>query len=160
MARGRKPLAPSVHKAKGSYVKNPQRENKDAPELDGKAPPMPKWFSDDEKTMWRQLVADMKSMGILSSDQRQVMIAYCTAYAGWMMAKRQFDECGGIITDSRGEPKRHPAGTDMHKHRETMNKLIPEFGLTPASRGKLVSMNPKQDENPFGGLLAKLQSRN
>ena len=77
-----------------------------------------------------------------------------------MMAKRQFDECGGIITDSRGEPKRHPAGTDMHKHREAMNKLIPEFGLTPASRGKLVSMNPKQDDNPFGGLLAKLQSRN
>lgn len=160
MARGRKPLAPSVHKAQGSYVKNPQRENKDAPKLDGKAPAMPKWFSDEEKIIWRELLKDMKSMGILSSDQRQVMIAYCTAYAGWQMAKRQFDECGGIITDSRGEPKRHPAGTDMHKHRESLNKLLSEMGLTPASRGKLVSMNLKEDDNPIAGLLAKLQSRN
>ena len=160
MARGRKPLAPEVHKAKGSYKKDPQRENKHAPKADGKEPTMPDWFSDLEVEMWKELVAYLRQMGVLSSENKELMIAYCTAYAGWQVARKEFVACGGLITDAKGEPKRHPAGTDMHKFRETMNKLLPEFGLTPSSRGKLVSMNPTEDESPFAGLLERLSGRN
>jgi len=160
MPRGRKRLSQEVHRANGSYRKNPNRENTSEPKLDGLTPEMPDWFGDDETQMWDQLTADLRSLGIMSSDLREILIAYCTSYAGWKLAREEVMKTGGLLTNEKGEPKRHPAAADMHKHRDTMNKLLPEFGLTPASRSRLVSMNVDKDENPFAGLLDKLQSRN
>ena len=39
-----------------------------------------------------------------------------------------------------------------------MNRLRPEFGLTPASRSKLVSMKGDEEENPMDHLVARLTS--
>jgi P27 family predicted phage terminase small subunit len=63
------------------------------------------------------------------------------------------------VIDNQGNVRRHPVATDMHKFREQMNKIIPEFGLSPSSRSRLVSLKQDEEKNPFGELLNKLQDR-
>lgn len=156
MARPR--LAPEIHKLQGTYSHDPQRENKNAPKANGKCPSPPDYFDDDELTKWHELVDDLSTMGIMSSDCREQMIAYCTAYSGYMKCRRLIAKDGMTIKSLREGSKRNPVMTDLHKFLEQMNRLRPEFGLTPASRSKLVSMKPDEEENPMDHLVARLTS--
>lgn len=159
MARGRKPLAPEVHEHNGSYRKNPNRENKERPVIDGERPDAPEWFNELELEVWHALCADLEQKGVQDTSNRELLIAYCTAYAGWFECRRMVMENAYTMIDNHGNVKRHPVATDMHKFREQLNKLIPEFGLSPSSRSRLVSLKQDEDKNPFGELLQKLQDR-
>lgn len=155
MARPR--LAPEIHKLQGTYSHDPQRENKNAPKANGRCPDAPDYFDDDELQKWHELTDDLQTMGIMSSDCREQMIAYCTAYAGYMQCRREVEK-EGMVIDSKDGSKRNPRMTDLHKFLEQMNRLRPEFGLTPASRSKLVSMKSDEEENPMEHLVARLTS--
>ncbi|HUS39555.1 MAG TPA: P27 family phage terminase small subunit, partial [Pirellulales bacterium] len=91
----------------------------------------------------------------MSSELREMLVSYCAAYGAWMDARRQIATEGQLV-----DGKRHPLSTDLHKHRDTMNRLLPEFGLTPASRSKLVSMKDDSKDNPFGMLLERMSGTN
>jgi P27 family predicted phage terminase small subunit len=159
MGRGRKPLAPEVHEHNGSYRKNPNRENKERPVIDGLSPEPPEWFGDLELEVWHALCADLEQKGIQDTSNRELLVAYCTAYVGWFECRKMVTENAYTVMDSQGNVRRHPVATDMHKFREQMNKIIPEFGLSPSSRSRLVSLKQDEDKNPFGELLNKLQER-
>jgi len=150
MARGRKKTAPEILKMQGSYIKHPERENKLAPVANGEDPVMPVYFTDDEQQKWNELLEDMRKNGILSSDLREIMIAYCTAYGGWMKARRMVEKLGVVLVtkgEDGAEIKRNPFSVELHKYREEMNKLLPELGLTPSARSKMVAnLPPEEDE--------------
>jgi P27 family predicted phage terminase small subunit len=155
MTKGRKKTAPEILKMQGSYAKNPQRENKSAPKADGQEPEMPHYLNDDEKLKWGQLLQDMKQNGICSSDLREIMIAYCTAYGGWMQARKAVQKTGIVLvqkTDDGIDAKRNPFSVELHKYREEMNKLLPELGLTPSARARMVA-NVPQEEDAFASWL-------
>jgi len=161
MVRGRKALAMEVKQATGAFTKNPQRKNKTAPVADGESPEMPDWFCDDAKAKWAELIGDLKRNGVLSRDTREILIAYCTAYAHWLEARRSVANTGLAIEgfDKAGNQviARNAYVAEMHKFREQMNKLLPEFGLTPASRQKLTSMNLDDDkEDPFAKIMERM----
>jgi P27 family predicted phage terminase small subunit len=161
MARGRKPLAAEVKHATGAFRKNPKRQNKAAPKADGLSPEMPDWFGEVETQKWNELSADLKTNGVLSSDTREILIAYCTAYAKWMNARQKVEETGLAIegVDKEGNltiTKNSYVG-EMHKFREQLNKLLPELGLTPASRQKLTSLKlDDKKEDPFAKIMARM----
>jgi P27 family predicted phage terminase small subunit len=160
MTKGRKKTAPEILKLSGSYIKNPQRENKAAPKADGEEPEMPDYFSEDEKFKWGQLLEDMKRNGICSSDLREIMIAYCTAYGGWMLARKAVLKTGIVLvqkTDDGIDAKRNPFSVELHKYREEMNRLLPELGLTPSARAKMVA-NVPPEEDEFAQWLARSTS--
>lgn len=156
MVRGRKPLAPEVHEMSGAYLKNPNRKNHNAPKLDPNEPAMPEYFDEDETLMWMQLCEDLKNSGLLSASFREIMVAYCAAYGGWIKAKRSVAKSGMVLVtkdkDGTVQARRNPFSVELHKYRDEMTKLIPEFGLTPASRSKLVSMK-EEEESPFSEYL-------
>ena len=156
---GRKPLAQEVKRKSGTYRLNPNRENKSAPTSDGKEPDMPDWFNEDETLKWLELAEDLSTSGVLSKDCRELMIAYCTAFGGWMKARRAVEATGIALVqkeeDGSTKIKSNPFCIQLHKYRDTMNRLLPEFGLTPSSRGKLKSMNTSEDSDPFGILSAR-----
>lgn len=161
MARGRKPLAQEVKDRSGAYAKNPQRKNKTAPSADGQSPKMPRWLGKHAKEKWKELVADLKSNGVLSTDTREIMIAYCTAYEHWRQAREAVAENGLAIVafDKEGNRQivRNAYVAEMHKFREQMNKLLPEFGLTPASRQKLTSLKiDDKTEDPFARIMERM----
>jgi P27 family predicted phage terminase small subunit len=162
MARGRKPIAAEVHKANGTYRIHPERQNKAAPVADGNDPEMPDDFEEHERRKWKELCNDLRKNGVLSSDNREILISYCTAYAGWMKA-RQLIKTTGIVLVEKGKDgkrtiSRNPISVELHKYREEMNRLLPELGLTPASRQKLTSLKLDDDnaDDPFAGLMERM----
>jgi P27 family predicted phage terminase small subunit len=47
--------------------------------------------------------------------------------------------------------------TEMSKFRDQMNRLLPELGLTPASRQKLTSITPDDAaDDPFASIMARM----
>jgi P27 family predicted phage terminase small subunit len=161
MARGRKPIADEIKRATGAYKKDPQRENKSAPVADGKSPSIPSWFGKYEKAKWKELVADLTRNGVISTDTREILIAYCTAYAHWMEARAKVAETGlaleGIDKGGNVQITRNTYVTEMSKFRDQMNKLLPELGLTPASRQKLSSLKLEDDkDDPFASIMERM----
>lgn len=154
---GRPRIAQEIHERNGSYAINPNRQNKQAPKADGKEPEMPEYFGEDECRKWIELVEDLRRNGILSRDTREILIAYCTAYGGWMKARRAVEQSGLVLAsrDEDGNPsfKRNPFCVELHKYRDEMNGLLTEFGLTPASRQRCVSF-AEQESDPFHEWLA------
>lgn len=158
---GRKPLAAEVKKSTGAYRKNPQRENKSAPTADGQLPEMPDWFGDLERSKWDELVSDLSRNGVISTDTREILIAYCTAYAMWREARAKVLDTGLAIEgfDKGGNVQitRNTYVTEMSKFRDQMNRLLPELGLTPASRQKLTSLSLDEDtDDPFADIMARM----
>lgn len=162
MTRGRKPLAAEHKEATGAYRIHPERRNKDAPKADGDQPEMPLDFGPHESQKWGELCKDLKKNGVLSSDNREILIAYCTAYAGWMRCRELIRKTDVVIItkDKNGKSGigRNPVSVELHKYREEMNRLLPELGLTPASRQKLTSLKLDDDkaDDPFAGLMERM----
>lgn len=145
--RGVKPQAPEVQKAKGAYRKNPQRENKEAPQANGGEPAKPADLDEKAGEKWDQLCDDLRSMGVLSSELGDTLTAYCTSYSEWVKARAIVAELGMLVETGSGSVKRNPALLDVHKFRDQMNRMLPELGLTPSSRGRLVSIKPQADDH-------------
>ena len=163
MVKGRKPIAAEIKERQGSFRNDPGRRKPDAPGADGLPPEMPEYFNDDECRKWMELEDDLNRNGILSTDCREIMIAYCTAYGGWMRARRSIEKTGIVLKmhDKNGQQyyKRNPFSVELHKYRDEMNRLLPEFGLTPASRQKLVSFK-EEEVNPVLELMGRYQGQN
>jgi P27 family predicted phage terminase small subunit len=161
MGKGRKPIAAEIKRATGAYSKNPQRENKSAPTADGNDPDMPDWFEGLEREKWSELVSDLRRNGVISSDTREILIAYCTAYRYWREARIKVATTGLAIEgfDKQGNVQitRNTYVTEMSKFRDQMNRLLPELGLTPASRQKLTAITADDEkENPFASIMARM----
>lgn len=139
---------------------HPERLNKSAPSADGLQPQMPDDFSDDEKRKWAELVAVLDGNGVLSSDTAEILTAYCTAYGGWMEARRKVRQTGIVLVtkgdDGKPDIRRNPFSVELHKYREEMNRLLPELGLTPASRQKLVMNKLEEEDDPFKFILNRM----
>ena len=160
MTKGRKRIAPEIQEANGAYRVHPGRRNKHAPKVDGLRPSMPEDFDEYETKKWNQLCNILEGNRILSTDLVEIITAYCTAYGGWMRARVAVRKTG-IVLISKGEVgneyKRNPFSVELHKYREQMNKLLPELGLTPASRGKVSSTDGEdQGDDAFASIMKRM----
>lgn len=113
------------------------------------------------KAKWKELTGDLKRNGVLSTDTREMLVSYCTIYAKWIEARKKVEETGLAIesVDKMGQLviSKNPYVAEMHKFRDQLNKLLPEFGLTPASRQKLKSMNlDEKKEDPFAKIMERM----
>jgi P27 family predicted phage terminase small subunit len=162
MARGRRPIAAEIKEITGAYRRNPQRKNAAAPVCDGLTPAMPHWFGPLEVEKWNELCGDLGRLKVLASDTREILVAYCTAYRRWREARDKVDATGLAILEEGKDGqtiwKRNPFVTEEQKYREHMNRLLPELGLTPASRQKLTSLKLDDDkaDDPFAGLMERM----
>jgi P27 family predicted phage terminase small subunit len=163
MGKGRKPISAEIKELTGAYRKNPQRKNDAAPTADGSEPEMPEWFGELETEKWLELCDDLGRLGVLSSDNREILVAYCTAYARWREAREKVNETGlavwEIDKDGNSKLKKNPYVAEEQKYREHMNRLLPEFGLTPASRQKLKSLKTDDDKDDSFSMLMERMGR-
>ncbi len=122
---------------------------------------MPNWLCRVAKAKWREVTADLKRNGVLSTDIRELLVAYCTTFAKWTEAKTKVKETGLAIesVDKYGNQviSRNPYVAEMHRFRDQLNRLLPEFGLTPSSRQKLKSMNlDDTKDNAFAKIMERM----
>ncbi len=72
---------------------------------------------------------------------------YCRQYAKWMQAEAKILEYGPIVASPKTKtPMINLWATVANQAYDRLAKIIEQFGLTPASRGKIKQAQPDEKE--------------
>ena len=140
--RGRKPTPNAILKKSGSRA-----ARKDEPELTGGFGDPPPEMNARALEVWSDVVADLEAIGIGSRIEAYALAEYCRAVAQSEEAAAQLERDGLVAVTERGMTK-HPAQTIQATAALRILKFASEFGLTPASRGRIHGP-PKEESNDF-----------
>lgn len=155
MARPRKD--PAILEASGAYVLHPERRPKDMPQYEPGAPEMPPAVAQNENAAWywNWCCKILGEAGVLTKAYEPMLTMHALDWAQMMWL---YEECkeGSVATiGATGGPITKPEATQLHMFANRFLKELTEFGLTPASKSKIVSAGGKKEAEPFAELLAK-----
>ena len=134
--------------------------NKDEPDALPGDPVIPEKLSDEAKAKCREVIEQLRGMGILGQADGLAIAAIGYQYDVWMAAVADVREFGVMIKvpvmGRKGTPdeetpvgwitRKNPAVAAANEALKTLKSYMIEFGLTPASRGKLHVEKPKESE--------------
>lgn len=129
MARrtGPAPKPTAVRRAEGTVGRGASGRNKREPKPEVRIPTPPDELSDDAQDVWRRLGRHLAAQGLITALDEAAFAALCDAYAAFL---RCIVKVHGQLVPN---PDRKAAAGEFDKFR----KLLPEFGLTPASRTRV-----------------------
>jgi P27 family predicted phage terminase small subunit len=147
---------------------NPGRRplNKREPRPTTGTPTAPAHLSVAARREWRRISLALAKMGVLTPVDRAALAAYCQAYADWAEAEKDLAINGRIILSpvktvtktlkngtqtvetSGGFPMQNPWLAIRNRALELMHKFLAEFGMTPASRTRIVVEDGGEQDRP------------
>lgn len=153
--RGRKPKPTALKTLEGNPGK--RQLNINEPKPLAKAPSCPKWLDPEAKKEWKRLSKKMEQVGILTEIDMAAFAGYCQAYARWKAAEEFISKHGSIVKTPSGYWQQVPQVSIAQQYMKAMQKFAEQFGLTPASRSRIVADNTKTEymddmDRLLGGL--------
>lgn len=136
MVSGRLPRPTKLKQLMGE--KNKDRINTNEPEAPEGRPKMPSGLDTAGRVAWLALCDALEVLGILSTVDALALELYAETYSGYRHAHDMVKKHGMVIAND-GKPKRNPYMTEVHQHKAELIKFNAEFGLTPASRSRIVA---------------------
>lgn len=124
-------------------------------------PSAPAWLDREAKAKWRELVPQLKCMGVLARIDRDALSRYCDTWAWWRRIRLFIDEKGEtyLLRDDDGRPRyiqQLPQVAIAHKLATQLTRLEAEFGLTPAARATIhLEIAPERPLDPFELMQAR-----
>jgi P27 family predicted phage terminase small subunit len=128
------------------------RQNKAHPQPRPGRPTCPGWLLPEAKAEWRRVVPELLRLGVLAAIDRAALAAYCEAWARWCECEAVIGREGATVPGHRGVLRKHPLLPALHAYAAMVKAFGQEFGLTPASRGRL-SVAPPRKADPFDDFL-------
>ena len=140
-----RPQATAVMEAKGAYKNDPGRKNPAEPQPTLHAPPRPAVLDGDDIAIskWFHLCEMLEELGVAAVTDGDLMTAYCRSWSEWVRAFKAVDEEGSVVSG-----RRNPKCVVGEKALAVVMKLIPELGLSPSSRSRLIA-RPMDDDDPI-----------
>lgn len=135
--RGRKPTPTALKVLEGNPGKRPL--NTAEPQPLKKAPRCPKWLEPEAKREWKRLAHYMEQIGVLTEVDMTSFAGYCQAYARWKEAEEFISQHGTIVRTPSGYWQQVPQVSIAQTYLKVMNRFAEQFGLTPASRSRIVA---------------------
>ena len=83
----------------------------------------------------------MEAMGVLTEADMETFATYCDAYSKWKEATEFLDQHGFIFKTPSGYIQQVPQVSIAQTYGKIMTKIATEFGLTPASRSRIIAGN-------------------
>ena len=136
-SRGRTPKPTAIKQLEGNPGKRQLNTNEPKPKQ--KAPTCPKWLDDEAKKEWKRLAKQMEQLGILTEVDMAAFAGYCQSYARWKEAEEFISKHGAIVKTPSGYWQQVPQVSIAQQYMKQMTKFCEQFGLTPASRSKIVT---------------------
>lgn len=141
MSKPRKPTA--LLKLSGSW--RAEARDRTEPKPDHVLPELPEWLDDEGKRAWMHLVPILSRMRVLTEADGYALAVLCNAWSRYRVASDQLARFGDVysIKDAGGRLKsirRSPYAALQMEHALVVRRLLAEFGLTPASRGRLIAL--------------------
>lgn len=135
--KGRKPKPTAVKKLEGNPGRRP---------LNGREPVPPQteircpsWLLPEAKREWKRLASALQAMGVLTVADLTAFSGYCQAYARWKEAEEFITQHGSIFKTPSGYVQQVPQVSIAQQNLKIMQSFCAEFGLTPASRSRIIA---------------------
>ena len=152
--RGRKPKPTALKLLEGNPGKRPLNDREPVPP---KATlKCPAWLLPEAKKEWKRLAPALEAMGVLTMADLTAFEGYCQAYARWKEAEAFITQHGSIFQTPSGYVQQVPQVSIAQQHLKIMQSLCSEFGLTPATRARIIAGAGSEDgasEDPMERLL-------
>jgi P27 family predicted phage terminase small subunit len=146
MAKGAKQKSNVILLASGS-----KHARKAEPKMQTAIGPPPPHFDDVALAAWNTIVDDLKTAGTIFQVDRFGLETLCMALQRLRNAQKIIAEYGEVTESPDGKLEKNPACTIETAANATIKSYICEFGLTPATRGKVTAPTPTEI-NPFENL--------
>ena len=150
-------LAPEIHEASGAYVKDPQRRPKDIPKYIPGAPEMPAIVAENEQASWywNWCCKVLDEAGVLTTACLPLLTVHSLDWAQCMWLYSQTKEGNVCTLGAAGQPVISPEAAQLHQFANRILKELNEFGLTPASKSKVIATKKEGVEDPFAEMLKR-----
>jgi P27 family predicted phage terminase small subunit len=144
MGRPRKPS--SLKLLHGDFDINPQRQNHNEPKPETGCPDCPAYLTGEARKEWKRIAAELGKIKVLTMVDRAGLEQYCKTYELWrkclLETKRHgliiveplFDRLGNEVGSKVSE---NPAAKMARAYSDQIQRLLAQFGLTPAARTRL-----------------------
>lgn len=153
--RGRPPKPTALKILEGNPGKRPLNENEPIPPKASLK--CPAWLLPEAKKEWKRLAPALESMGVLTSADITAFEGYCQAYARWKEAEEFITQHGSIFKTPSGYVQQVPQVSIAMQNLKIMQSFCSEFGLTPASRSRIIANSNAEgktvSEDPMENLL-------
>ena len=152
--RGRKPKPTALKLLEGNPGKRPLNDREPVPP---KATlKWPAWLLPEAKQEWKRLAPALEAMGVLTMADLTAFEGYCQAYARWKEAEAFITQHGSIFQTPSGYVQQVPQVSIAQQNLKIMQSFCSEFGLTPATRARIIAGGASEDgasEDPMERLL-------
>ena len=152
--RGRKPKPTALKLLEGNPGKRPLNDREPVPP---KATlKCPAWLLPEAKKEWKRLAPALEAMGVLTMADLTAFEGYCQAYARWKEAEAFITQHGSIFQTPSGYVQQVPQVSIAQQNLMIMQSFCSEFGLTPATRARIIAGAGSEDgasEDPMERLL-------
>ncbi|MHB0934888.1 MAG: phage terminase small subunit P27 family [Armatimonadota bacterium] len=135
----------------GNPGKRKLPENEPAPPPQAKPPGPPAYLKDKTaRKEWKRVAPILHAMKVLTLADITALAAYCTAFARWQYAEDKL--AAAILIDDlvsetdNGYPVQNAYLAIANKAMEQMHKFMVEFGLSPASRSRVKTVETPKDD--------------
>lgn len=158
MSAGRRPKPVELKLLEGNPGGRKLPTVDERPDVKHGKPVAPPNLPKEAAILWRELVKLLDNMGVLANSDRRALEMLCRAYATYLKANDEIESRGLLLESLNAQTglsmmKRNPAVDIANAAHANMVRLLIEFGLTPAARGKVSKEGPKKD--PLGDYLGK-----
>jgi len=152
--RGGRPTPTALKIVRGNPGR--RRLNPDEPSspLLKRMPPAPAFLDDEGKRAWSTEGRRLIKAGLLTALDLTMFGTWCIWYSKRDLASRAVNQSGVVVrANGVGNPYINPYMSVISMCSKAMHQIEVEFGLSPASRSKVKSLNPAQ-RNLFEDFLA------
>ena len=137
----RRPKPTAIRRMEGNRGK--RAWNHDEPEPPNGIPRCPAHLAPVARTEWRRVARTLHAMGVLTTIDRAALAAYCQAYARWVEAEERLKETPPLFKTPSGYVQQSPWLAIANKQLELMGRYMVELGMTPASRSRVGTGDPR-----------------
>jgi len=126
-----------------------RRKGPQPPGIEPGVPEMPDWLDGFGREMWARVVETLTPMRILTVADGDALTLLCATYSQWRRACAVLAKEGCSITteNANGEVIKKRAEVDIEADSaKRLRALLSDFGLSPASHGKVAPVHNSQSE--------------
>ena len=116
----------------------------------------PAWLLPEAKKEWKRLASSMEAMGILTIADLTAFAGYCQAYARWREAEEFITQHGSIFKTPSGYIQQVPQVSIAQQNMRLMQSFGTEFGLTPATRARIIAAGAGKEDNLTNDPMERL----
>jgi P27 family predicted phage terminase small subunit len=97
----------------------------------------PRWLTAEARKFWKEQAPDLESRGLLTGLDEVAFTMLCTLWSDIRDYQKRLAKDGPTLKGKRGAVRAHPVARMLSQAEAQFHSLAREFGLTPASRGRL-----------------------